>query len=80
MVVKIIRIICENCGKSKCKSASEVRKRKHHFCSKDCYWEYRKRKKTPTTKGLKYDYSQLEGLKELAKKNTKNEFKPVGYW
>jgi hypothetical protein len=80
MVVKIIRIVCDNCGRTKSKSAREIRKHRFHFCNKRCYWEFRRKNEFfDTTKGLKYDCSQLKTIEDMAKKS-KRDFEIVSYW
>ena len=74
-----MKINCDNCGKSVRKPANYLRLYKNHFCSRTCYFAYRK-KHNITTKGMKYDLSQQKTIINLAKERTKREFKPVGYW
>jgi len=74
-----MKIECDNCGKSVRKPANYLRLYKNHFCSRKCYFAYRK-KHNVTTKGQRYDVSQQKILNDLAKKRYTQEFKPVGYW
>jgi hypothetical protein len=38
-------ITCEVCGKKRHKSPREFNKTVHHFCSRDCFFEYRIKQK-----------------------------------
>lgn len=40
-----VSIICETCGKETLKPASSITRVKHHFCSHDCYWLWKKGKR-----------------------------------
>ena len=38
-----MRVYCDNCGKKASKSRKEIEKTNHSFCSKECYFEYKRR-------------------------------------
>jgi len=75
-----MRVNCDNCGVSFCKPAKYVKLYNNHFCCKECYFEYRKKNSLFTNTGKKYDISQQNILKNLAKERTKRTFKPDSYW
>lgn len=75
----VIRVICETCGKSVCQSSSQVKAAKHHFCSKDCYYKFRK-KHNLYKKNYKCDNSQLVFLQKLARERKRHVFKPQALW
>ena len=79
MEMVVIRVTCETCGKSVCKPPRQVREANHHFCSKECYYEYRRKHKL-YKKNYKCDYSQLMYLQKLAKEREKRVFKPKPFW
>ncbi len=62
----MVAVICENCGKKVRKLPRQVRKWKHHFCSKTCHlkWLSKNRKKRNKTS----DWSEYNKLKEFAEK------------
>ena len=41
MIINGVDVICEYCGKHFKKKLSEYKRNKHHFCSRDCYHNFR---------------------------------------
>ena len=61
----MVEVQCEQCGKIFNKKGIYVRRYKHHFCSKQCYNLFRRKKGYPNKNGTK-DVSTQNKLKKLA--------------
>ena len=71
-----IEVKCENCGNKTRKSQYELSKSKHHFCSKKCYYIYKKNNKSIYTKNYHIKKLNMFAAKrnELYQKQEKNWF------
>lgn len=65
---------CDNCGKIHTIPESGYRLWKHHFCSKQCYMDYRKAQKIGFTCNRTPQYKKIIELAKLRKKK-QNESK-----
>jgi len=57
-----VQVICDNCGKKANRTPRQVRLTKRHFCSRDCFMEYRM-KKSNGYATRKYDSKTLNRIK-----------------
>ena len=61
-----MRIRCENCSELVTKNPQTIRKYKHNFCDKDCYFAYRRKHPEEYINNVKEDMSQSRKIKKMA--------------
>ncbi len=66
-----IEIKCENCGKKTFKQPYQLRKSSHHFCSRKCMFEYRKKNKS-VKKRNDFQFKKLMNFAEIRKEMLRN--------
>lgn len=67
-----MKMICDNCGNSFSKTPSSVKKYKHSFCCRRCYFEFRKNS-TEYKVSKKKDFTAFHKIKELSRRKLSND-------
>ena len=67
-----IEVNCENCGKKTFKQSYQLQKYNHHFCSRNCMFEYRKKHGIGKRRN-NYHFQKLVTFAELRKEMLKNK-------
>lgn len=67
-----MKVFCDNCGNSCTKKPTSVKKFKHNFCGRRCYFEFRKNN-TEYKVSRKKDFSAYNKIKELSRRKLSND-------
>jgi len=59
---------CDNCYKKISKIPCHIKDNKHNFCSRNCYFEFKKKYHEEFKQVHKKDYSAQRKIKNMAKK------------